>query len=103
MSMEQITILCDQVLDSLTASNIAISALHMVLSVLLVAFITDDNTLGIFFYILFTDIVSTVPFLLKGIELLIMACHTRAMVTALFTGDDNLGQLEISVSACGGR
>ncbi len=60
----------DKAKDSLTPSNIALLALPLVLSLVPVALIADVDSTGIFVYTVFTDVLTAVPFIIKGFELM---------------------------------
>lgn len=93
----------DQAEDAVTPSNIAILALPMVMSLIPVAFLADLNTCAMLWYIVFTDVFSAVPFLIKGIELLDSTTTKRGEIVAYHMGNETLSQMEVWAAECKGR
>ena len=89
--------------DSVTYSNIAILALPMLMTLIPITFITEFSTFGIFTYVIFTDICSIIPFLIKGIELILASTTQRDEIFAYRAGDMKMGQTEIWVASCKGK
>lgn len=89
--------------DSVTASNIAILALPMLMSVIPVAFIADLNAVGVLLYVIVTDMFSSLPFLIKGIELVQSSSPRRQIVRAFHAGNETLGQVEVWAAECHGH
>lgn len=89
--------------DSVTISNIAILALPMVMNIIPVAFIADMTGFGNLVYILFTDVLSTVPFLIKGIELILSSAPKREIVVSFHAGDNTLRLVEVWAVRCRGE
>lgn len=93
----------DQASDSITISNIAILALPMVMNVVPVAFLADVTALGTLLYILLTDVLSTVPFFVKGIELMVWSQPRKEIVISFHAGDDSLRLVEVWAVRCRGE
>lgn len=93
----------DQAEDSITPSNIALLALPMVMSLVPVAFLADLNTWATISYIIFTDVFSALPFLIKGVELLQTAEVRRSEMVGYHAGNKELGEIEIWVAECRGQ
>lgn len=89
--------------DSITPSNVAILALPMAMNFVPVAFLTDMGTIGLVVYILVTDLFSTIPFFIKGIELILSSRPNRPVVTAYYGGDDLVGSLKVVAVSCTGK
>ena len=92
----------DQAEDAITPSNIAILALPMAMSLIPVAFLADLNTCATLWYIIFTDIFSALPFLIKGVELFQSAKVRRGEMVAFHIGDSTAGELEVWAAECSG-
>lgn len=93
----------DQAEDALTVSNIAILALPMVMSLIPLAFLADMNACGYLWYIIFTDIFSALPFLIKGIELIKSADVKHTEVFAYHAGSPVLSQVDVWAVKCQGE
>lgn len=93
----------DQASDSITISNIAILALPMAMNLIPVAFIADITTLGSILYIVLTDVLSTVPFLIKGVELIVWAAPSKELVISFHGGDETLRLVEVMAVRCRGE
>ncbi|PXF43018.1 hypothetical protein BWQ96_07266 [Gracilariopsis chorda] len=59
--------------DAATPSNTAILLLPLVLNLIPVALIADVNTFGMIVYTLLTDVLTVVPLMVKGVELIIVS------------------------------
>lgn len=90
----------DRAEDALTYSNIALLVLPMVMNLIPVAFVADLATTGITAYIVFTDVLSCIPFMLKGIELVMLSAPRKAYVTAFFAGNETFAQIEVWCAKC---
>ena len=88
--------------DSITGSNIAILALPMVMTLLPVAFITELPSLAMLTYVIFTDIFSVIPFLIKGMEL-IETSSNNDIFASYRSGTMKMGQTEIWIGSCQGE
>ena len=88
--------------DAITVSNIAILALPMVMSFIPVAFIAELSTCATLWYVVFTDIFSAIPFVVKGVELIIAANPNTEVITVYRSGNSTAGQLEIWIGSCTG-
>lgn len=95
-------VIIDQAADSVTASNIAILALPMVMNLIPISFVAEVNAAGMVAYIIVTDVFSTIPFLIKGVELVRSSLPKRQNVISFFTGDADLAQIEIWAAECRG-
>lgn len=93
----------DQAEDAITPSNIAILALPMVMSLIPVAFLADLNTCATLWYIIFTDVFSALPFMIKGIELVQTARVKRGEVVTYHIGNAEIGAAEIWAAECNGE
>ncbi|CDF39292.1 unnamed protein product [Chondrus crispus] len=93
----------DQAKDAVTLSNIAILALPIVMTLFPVAFLADLNTFAMLCYIVFTDIFSALPFMIKGFELLDSAATNRGEAVAYHAGNETLGQMEVWAAECHGE
>lgn len=90
--------------DALTLSNIAILTLPLVLTLVPYALIAEGlNTKRLVAYIILTDFLVVVPFVMKGIELIHSAQPGPREITAFFTGDDDLGTVQSFVAECRGH
>lgn len=89
--------------DAVTVSNIAILALPMAMNIIPVAFVTDLNAFGMFAYVLVTDIFSTIPFLVKGVELIQSSLPRQEEVVAFHGGNSTLGAVELWSAVCQGK
>lgn len=87
--------------DAVAPSNIALLALPLVMSFIPVAFLAELNTCGVLWYIVFTDIISAVPLLIKGIEL-VGTTNSRQELVAYYAGDKNLADVQVWVAKCSG-
>lgn len=76
----------NQATDALTPSNIAILALPMVLNIVPISFITDVGNFGILIYTLVTDMLTVVPFIIKGFELIAMGNRRQIVEETWFAG-----------------
>lgn len=95
--------LVDIASDSITISNIAILALPMLMNIIPVSFVADLNGLGMFVYVLVTDVFTTLPFLIKGVELIRSSRPNSKVVMAHSAGTDSLGTFQVWASQCRGR
>lgn len=92
----------DQAQDAITPSNVAILALPMAMSLIPVAFVADLNTCVTLLYIVLTDLLSCLPFLIKGIELVYTGSARRGETVAYHIGTPQLGLLEVWSVSCHG-
>lgn len=76
----------DQAIDATTPSNIAILALPMVLSIIPLSLISDVGTFGLLMYTLLTDVLTTIPFIIKGFELLRSGTRSHIADVTQFAG-----------------
>lgn len=89
--------------DAITISNVAILALPMVMNLIPIAFLADFHTFGMFMYIVVTDVFSTIPFFIKGVELIHSSQPTQEEVFAFFSGNEALGSMQSWVVQCKGE
>lgn len=66
LALEKSDVPAGQAEDALTASNIGILALPMALNVIPIALVADVSSVGLFAYTVMTDILTTIPFIIKG-------------------------------------
>lgn len=92
----------DQATDALTPSNTAILALPMIMNVVPISLITEVNALGIFIYVLVTDMLTVVPFIIKGFELIAMGNRRQIVEETWFAGrtTDDFVVLELWAAEC---
>lgn len=88
--------------DTITASNIAILALPMAMNFIPVAFVADLNSFGMFIYVIVTDIISTVPFFIKGVELVLSSNPQNQVVLAFYAGNTTLAAMQAWAVDCSG-
>lgn len=91
-----------QATDALTSSNLAILALPMVMNAVPVSLITDVSTLGLLVYTVMTDMLTTVPFIIKGFELLNMGNRHITTQETYYAGttEDKLVLAETWTAKC---
>lgn len=81
--------------DATQLSNIAILFLPLVMNLVPVAAIADVNTLGMLMYTALTDVLTTVPLCVKGIELMSISDNRFRSVSAQVTGKKGLNQTAV--------
>lgn len=101
-ALDQNAVSIDLAADGITASNTAVLALPMVMSFVPVAFIADLDSCGMLIYALMTDVFAAIPFLVKGIELVLSARNRKSTMHAFYMGNETLGQMEINAAECVG-
>lgn len=89
--------------DSITASNIAILALPMAMTIIPAAVLTDLNTVGLISYVVLTDLISAIPFLVKGIELIQSSAPRSPAVSASYGGNEEFGEMLVFAVECTGN
>lgn len=91
-----------QAIDALTPSNTAILALPMVMNMIPISLITELSSCGIFVYTIITDVLTTVPFIIKGFELIAMGSRRQVAEDTWFSGktSDITVILETWVAEC---
>lgn len=72
--------------DATTPSNIAILAFPLVMNLVPVALIADVNTIGMLLYTLLTDVLTAVPLVIKGVEVLQIGLHPSYATVSRITG-----------------
>ncbi len=91
----------DQAQDAITPANLAILILPLFMSFIPVALIADLSEVATFFYVLLTDVFAAVPFVIKGVELVITGTTTRENAETWLVGDDDGPQVaETWAAAC---
>lgn len=92
----------DIVMDSDTASNIAILLLPVTLALIPLSLFQDVGTLVTVFYVIATDVMSVLPVAIKGVELLILSSHTHYARSAFVYGSaqSEILAVEMWVSEC---
>lgn len=85
-SLDSSSLDANQAIDATTTSNIAILALPMALNVIPVSLLSDISALGIIAYTIISDVLTTVPFIIKGFELLAMSYRRHLFEETWFTG-----------------
>ncbi|CAN8067326.1 unnamed protein product [Agarophyton chilense] len=93
----------EQADDSLVPSNVAILALPLAMTIVPGTFLGDRSTFAIFVYILFTDVVSVLPFLIKGIELIQASSLEESETVAFHLGNGTFGEIEVWSASCVGK
>lgn len=81
--------------DAVTVSNVAILFLPLVMNLVPVAAIADVNTLGMLMYTALTDVLTTVPLCIKGIELMTISERNFRSVSAQVTGKSGLNETAV--------
>ncbi|KAI0559887.1 hypothetical protein FGB62_132g028 [Gracilaria domingensis] len=100
-SSRQNEIAIDLAEDSISPANVAIITLPMVVNLIPLALIAELNTLGYLLYIIFTDIISVAPFMIKGIEL-VSATRSHPVLVAYYAGDEELADIQVWTADCRG-
>lgn len=91
----------DQAQDAITPANMAILILPLFMSFIPVALIADLSEIATFFYVLLTDVFAAVPFVIKGVELVITGRTTRENAETWLVGNDDGDQVaETWTAAC---
>lgn len=75
-----------QASDATTPSNIAILALPLAMNLVPVALIADVNSLGMLVYTLLTDVLTTIPLAIKGVEVISIGASSNIAVVTRITG-----------------
>lgn len=91
----------DRANDAITASNVAILSLPMLMTVIPSSLVTDMTVFGMLLYAMATDIIGVLPFLIKGFEL-INASRERSEVVSYHLGDERLGLVRVFAVKCEG-
>lgn len=89
--------------DSITPSNIAILALPMTMNLIPIAFVADMHTFGMLLYVMVTDVFSTIPFLIKGVELIRSSRPRNELLYSFFSGNSSLGTMQSWIVECTGE
>lgn len=84
----------DQAKDAITAANMAILILPLFMSFIPVALIADLSEAATLFYVLLTDVFAAVPFVIKGVELVITGTTEQRSAETWMMGEKN--QLQIA-------
>ena len=75
-----------QASDATTPSNIAILALPLAMNLVPVALIADVNSFGMLVYTLLTDVLTTIPLAIKGVEVITIGASSNTAVVTSITG-----------------
>lgn len=100
---QQNLVAVDLASDAITISNVAILALPMAMNLIPLAFLADAHAFGMFIYILVTDVFSTIPIFIKGVELIRSSQPTKNEAFAFFAGDTDMGCMQSWVVQCKGE
>ncbi|CAN8074650.1 unnamed protein product [Agarophyton chilense] len=95
-------VIIDLARDAIVPSNIAILALPMIMTLVPVAFVGELSTLATLLYVVLTDLLSTIPFVIKGFELYNSARINRNEMVAYHVGTKENGKIELWVARCTG-
>ncbi|CAN8074646.1 unnamed protein product [Agarophyton chilense] len=102
-ALRQNSVAIDLAVDAVAVSNIAILILPLTMNLIPVAFLAELNTLAMLAYIMFTDVFSTLPFLVKGVELIRAVDLERHETVAYYVGDKKFGEIEVWNASCRGE
>eukprot|EP00171_Calliarthron_tuberculosum_P002004 IDg2004t1 len=86
--------------DALRPANVAILLVPLAMSFVPIALIADVNGFAAFMYILFTDFLSSVPLVIKGVELVITGSNFRTAASTWLVGDSSLLVSEAWAASC---
>lgn len=89
--------------DSVTLSNLAILSLPMAMAAVPVAFLGKATATGTVAYVLFTDVFSTLPIFMRGIELITSARPQNTGENIYFAGNSTLLAMEVFFAECRGE
>lgn len=87
-----------QAQDAEQVSNIAILLLPLAMNLVPVALIADVNTFGMLLYTALTDVLTTVPLCIKGVELISISKRRFTATSAQITGALEAGSRETAVA-----
>lgn len=96
-------VVIDLASDAIVPSNIAVLALPMVMTLIPVAFVAELNTFSTFLYVVFTDLFSVLPFVIKGFELFHSSQVRSKQMIAYYVGSRTDGKIELWVAQCMGE
>lgn len=100
-ALEENILAVDQANDAITPANLAILILPLFMSFIPVALIADLSEIATFFYVLLTDVFAAVPFVIKGVELVITGTSVvRSSETWLVGNDDEVQVAETWIAEC---
>ncbi|KAI0557439.1 hypothetical protein FGB62_302g010 [Gracilaria domingensis] len=102
-ALRQNAVAIDLAEDAIAPSNIAILALPLTMNLIPVAFLAELSTIAMLAYIIFTDVFSTLPFLVKGVELIRAVDNARRETVAFYMGDEVFGEIEVWNATCRGE
>eukprot|EP00178_Gracilaria_changii_P009021 TRINITY_DN267_c0_g1_i1.p1 TRINITY_DN267_c0_g1~~TRINITY_DN267_c0_g1_i1.p1 ORF type:complete len:642 (+),score=104.57 TRINITY_DN267_c0_g1_i1:1188-3113(+) len=102
-ALRQNSVAIDLAEDAIAASNIAILALPLTMNLIPVAFLAELSTSAMLAYIVFTDVFSTLPFLVKGVELIRAVDNERLETVAFYMGNSTFGEIELWSATCKGE
>lgn len=91
----------NQAEDATTKANFAILILPLMMSFIPVALVADVSDIATLFYVLLTDVFSAVPFIIKGIELVITGSLSEDSAETWLIGEDGSEQVaETWIASC---
>ncbi|PXF42616.1 hypothetical protein BWQ96_07666 [Gracilariopsis chorda] len=96
-------VVIDLASDAIVPSNIAVLALPMVMTLIPVAFVAELSTFPTFLYVVFTDLFSVLPFVIKGFELFHSSEVRSKEMIAYYVGSRTDGKIELWVAQCTGE
>ena len=97
-SLERMEVSVQQVEDATTPSNIAIIALPLVLTLAPIAFFADVGTNFFFAYMLLSDILTSVPMAIKGVELVLIGTSVYRSVAIRITSPSPYKDLDAAAA-----
>lgn len=98
-AIEKLLQIYDKASQVIDPANIAILALPMTMSLVPAAYIIDINMRGMILFGFFTDVISAMPFLLKGVDL-INSNSPVDFTSVKYIGNETLGMIEVLAASC---
>jgi len=92
-ALEENILAVDQANDAITYANMAILILPLFMSFIPVALIADLSEAATLFYVLLTDVFAAVPFVIKGVELVLTGTTEQRASETWIMGEDGAGQI----------
>ena len=104
-ALEDMEVSVQQVEDATTPSNVAIIALPVLLSFVPIAFFANVGTNVFFAYMLFSDILTSIPMAIKGVELVLIGTSVHRSIVVRITSPSpfkemNAAAAEIWAAEC---
>lgn len=87
-----------QAIDATSPSNIAILMLPLLLNFVPIALLADVGTLTMLLYTIMSDVLTVIPLLIKGIELLIISSRKHRSVVVRISSFTNATRTDIAVA-----